>query len=166
MRDVPESRHRQTAKSGLSEGRQFSLTSIREAQRIVVRACGRLVLGHGAHEPLWASQLDQSAVTDVALDLSCVSDLDARGLGVLATLVRRARQRGTTVSVIAASRVVQRLGEMTGLDRALHGGWSERTGVFGCGARARPSSVHSAVVLDVTGPPGSHEVLKAIIEPA
>src|ERR1700752_1920777 len=110
MRDVLESTHRQTAKSGLPEGRQFSLISIREAQRIVVRACGRLVLGHGADEPLWASQLDQSAATVVALDLSCVSDLDARGIGVVATLIRRARQRGTTVSVIAASRVVQRLG--------------------------------------------------------
>lgn len=136
MRDLPESTHRQTATNGLSEGSQFSLTSIREAQRIVVRACGRLVVGHGAHEPLWASQLDQSAPTDVALDLSCVSDLDARGLGVLATLVRRARQRGTTVTVIAASRVVQRLGEMAGLDRALHGAWHARTGVFGGGTRA------------------------------
>jgi ABC-type transporter Mla MlaB component len=108
-----------------------------------VRACGRLVLGHGADESLWASQLDQYAATDVALDLSCVSDLDARGLGVLATVVRRAGQRGTTVSVLAASRVVQRLGELMGLDRALHGAWNERTGVFGCGGRARPSNVHS-----------------------
>jgi anti-anti-sigma factor len=145
MRDVPESIHRKTAKIGLLEGRQFSLMSIREARRIVVRACGRLVLGHGADEPLWASQLDESAATDVALDLSCVSELDARGLGVLATLVRRARQRGTTVSVIAASRVVQRLGEMTGLDRALHGAWSERTGVARCGASARPAGRNSAV---------------------
>ena len=121
MRVVPESIHRKASKGGLSEGRQFSLTSIREAQRIVVRACGRLVLGHGADEPLWASQLDQSAATEVALDLSCVSDLDARGVGVLATLVRRARQSGTSVSVIAASRVVQRLTAMTGLGRVLPG---------------------------------------------
>ena len=151
MRDVPGSRHRQTAKSGLSGGRQFSLMSIREAQRIVVRACGRLVLGHGAHESLWASQLDQSAVTDVALDLSGVSDLDARGLGVLATLVRGARARGTTVSLIAASLVVQRLGEMTGLDRGLHGAWNERTGLFGCGAGAPLSRGHSARRTSVVG---------------
>ena len=136
MRDLPESTHRAAVDRDPSRGRQFSLMSIREAHRMVVRACGRLVLGHGAHDPLWASHLDQSAVTDVALDLSCVSDLDARGLGVLATLVRRARQRGTTVTVIAASRVVQRLGEMAGLDRALHGAWHARTGVFGGGTRA------------------------------
>jgi len=130
MRTVIESIHRKTAKIALSEKRQFSLTSIREAHRIVVRACGRLVLGHGADEPLWTAQLDQSAATDVALDLSCVSDLDARGLGVLATLVRRAAQRGATVSVIAASAVVQRIGKLAGLDRALHGAWDERTGRF------------------------------------
>ena len=142
MRDIPDSIHRQTAKNRLSQGRQFSLTSVRETQRIVVRASGRLVLGHGADEQLWASQLDQSA-TDVALDLSCVTDLDARGLGVLATLVRRGRQRGTTVSLIAASHVVQRLGAMAGLHGALPGGWSERRGLLGCGARTRPSSGHS-----------------------
>ena len=88
---------------------------------MVVRASGRLILGHGAHEPLWLSHLDQATSTDVALDLSCVNDIDARGLGVLAALTRRARQRGTTLSVIAASGIVQRLGEMTRLDRALPG---------------------------------------------
>ena len=126
MRNLRESRRQPTERDGLSRGRQFSLMSIREAQRTVVRACGRLVLGHGAHERLWASHLDQATLTDVALDLSCVNDVDARGLGVLAALARRARQRGTTVSVIAASRVVQRLGEMTRLDRALTGAWHER----------------------------------------
>ena len=43
-------------------------------------------------------------------------DVDARGLGLLAGLVNRARERGTIVSVIAASRVVQRLANMTRLD--------------------------------------------------
>jgi anti-anti-sigma regulatory factor len=140
--------HRKTAKGELAEGCQFSLMSIREAQRIVVRARGRLVLGHGADEHLWVSQLDHSAATNLALDVSCVSDLDARGLGLLATLVRITRERGTTVSVIAASRV-QRLGKMTGVDQALHGTWSERTRVFRCGAR--PSSLHSAGRRSVVG---------------
>jgi anti-anti-sigma factor len=106
--------------------RQFSLTSFRQAQRIVVRACGRLILGHGADQDLWAPHVDQTTATNVALDLSCVDDVDARGLGVLADLVRRARERGTILSVIAASRVVQRLVEMTRLDRALPGAWHER----------------------------------------
>jgi anti-anti-sigma factor len=136
--------------SGSPDGRQFSLTSIRETGHVVVRACGRLVLGHGADEPLWAAQLDQSADSDVALDLSCVSDLDARGLGVLAALVRRARQRGTSVSVVAASRVVQRLGELTGLDRALRGAWTERTGA-GCRAPGRAPAGGRDAVLGLCG---------------
>lgn len=37
MRHVTESIHRKAGKSGLSEGRQFSLTSFREAQRT---SCG------------------------------------------------------------------------------------------------------------------------------
>jgi ABC-type transporter Mla MlaB component len=49
--------------------------------------------------------MDADTSKNVALDLSCVNDVDARGLGLLAGLVDRARGRGTTVSVIAASRV-------------------------------------------------------------
>jgi anti-anti-sigma factor len=109
--------------------RQFSLTSFREAQRVIVRACGRLILGQGADQGLWAAHVDEKA-TSVALDLSCVDDVDARGLGVLAGLVRQSRERGTTLSVIAASRVVRRLAEMTHLDQVLPG--TSRTGVFGC----------------------------------
>jgi ABC-type transporter Mla MlaB component len=145
MREVQELGRLQRSRRS-SRVRQFSLTSFREAQRTVVRACGRLVLGHGAHEPVWAPHLDQTTATVVALDLSCVNDVDARGLGLLAGLVRRARQRGTTVSVIAASRLVQRLGKMTRLDRALTGAWHERIGVLSCRAvGARPTTVHPAM---------------------
>jgi anti-anti-sigma factor len=112
--------------------RQFSLTSFHEAQRVVVRACGRLILGEGADQDLWSEHLDQATATNVALDLSCVNDVDARGLGLLAGLVNRARERGTILSVIGASRVVQRLGTMTRLDRALPGIWHERSGLLGC----------------------------------
>jgi anti-anti-sigma factor len=113
---------------------------------MIVRACGRLVLGQGADEPFWSSHLEQATATDVALDLSCVNDVDARGLGVLATLVRRARQRGTAVSVIAASRSVQRLAELTRLDRALPGAWNERIGILRCRtARTSPEKAQAAV---------------------
>jgi hypothetical protein len=53
-------------------------------------------------EPLWARHLEQATATNVALGLSCVNDVDARGLGLPASLVRRARERGTILSVIAA----------------------------------------------------------------
>ncbi len=144
MRDERETSQRETERDGMSNASQFSLMSFREAQHMVVRACGRLVLGHGAHERLWALHLEQTAATDVALDLSCVNDVDARGIGVLATLARRARQRGTTVSVIAASSVVQRLVEVTRLDRAIPGAWNKRIGLLSCGAARRAlARVHS-----------------------
>ena len=128
MRGIRESRNSQTS-SRSSRVRQFSLTSFREAQRIVVRACGRLIVGQGADQELWAAHVDEATATNVALDLSCVNDVDARGLGVLAGLVNRARGRGTIVSVMAASRVVQRLAEVSRLDLAVPGAWHERTGV-------------------------------------
>jgi ABC-type transporter Mla MlaB component len=78
--------------------------------------------------------VDEATATTVALDLSCVNDVDAGGVGLLAGLVDRARQRGTILSVMAASRVVQRLGKMTRLDRALPGAWHERSGILECRA--------------------------------
>ncbi len=127
MRSIRESRNFQTG-SRSSRMHQFSLTSFREAQRIIVQACGRLILGQGADQDLWAAHVDQATATNVALDLSCVNDVDARGLGVVAGLVDRARGRGTIVSVIAASRVVERLARMTRLDRAVPGAWHQRVG--------------------------------------
>jgi anti-anti-sigma factor len=139
MRGIRESRNFQTS-SRSSRVRQFSLTSFREAQRMVVRACGRLTVGQGADQDLWAAHVDEATGTHVALDLSCVNDVDARGLGLLAGLVNRARGRGTIVSVMAASRIVQRLGEMTRLDRALPGAWHERSGVLGCHVAGKRST--------------------------
>jgi ABC-type transporter Mla MlaB component len=139
MRGIRESRNFHTS-SRSSRVRQFSLTSFREAQRMVVRACGRLIVGQGADQDLWAAHVDEATGTNVALDLSCVNDVDARGLGLLAGLVNRARGRGTIVSVMAASRVVQRLGEMTRLDRALPGAWHERSGVLGCHVAGKRST--------------------------
>lgn len=109
----------------MSDDRQFSLVSVREAQRVILRAYGRLVLGHGADEPLWAPHLNRSGSLDVALDLAGVTDIDARGLGLLMSVTRCGRRRGMTLSVTAASRVVQHLAEVTHLTRVLPGRWHE-----------------------------------------
>lgn len=117
-----------------SSARQFSLTSFRQAQRVVLRACGRLILGQGADRALWARHVDEATTAEVALDLSCVNDVDAKGLGLLAGLVDHARRRGTRVSVVAASRVVQRLAMLTHLDGVMSGAWDERAGGVSCRA--------------------------------
>lgn len=112
--------------------RQFSLSAVRDATRVVIRACGRLTLGHGAEDALWASQIDAAGGAAIALDLSCVTQFDARGLGVLANLASRALQRGAGLSVIGASRVAQRLARLTRLDVAIPGNWNGRSGAPGC----------------------------------
>ena len=150
MRGVRESKNPQTSGRS-SRVRQFSLTSFRQAQRVIIRACGRLILGQGADQDLWARHVDEATAAEVGLDLSCVNDVDARGLGLLAGLVNRARGRGTIVSVVAASRVVQRLAEMTRLDVVLPGAWHEQMKVLGCraaglaGHRTRAVAEHHPV---------------------
>jgi anti-anti-sigma regulatory factor len=145
MREEHDTRHEHLPVILTSRSGQFSVSSIREARRVVVRACGRLVLGHGAHRPTWTSHLDVDAGTSVALDLSCVNDVDARGVGVLADLVRRSLQQGVTMSVIAASGVVQRVAELTRLNRALPGTWSQQRGALSCvDARRNPIRTHLA----------------------
>ena len=136
MRDVGESRPRQTETGGLARGRQFLLMSIRDAQRMVVRALDDgvdddrpfLVMEFVRGESL-ADYLEREGrmAIDLALDLSCVNDNDARGLGVLAAVARGARQRGITVSVIAASSRVQRLVD------------TPRSSIAGCVERADQS---------------------------
>ena len=111
---------------------QFWLASVREAGRVAVRASGRLVLGHGAEEAVWALHLGLDSGSRVTLDLSCVKDVDARGLGVLAGLAGDALERGVPMSVTAVSSVVQRVAEITRLDRVLPGDWSQRTNVPTC----------------------------------
>lgn len=105
--------------------RHFQLSSLRDRQRTILRACGRLIVGHGASTELWASHLDAADGSPVDLDLSCVTDVDAGGIGVVADALRRAAQRGITMSVVAASQVVDTLVRLTRLDRAI-AAWPER----------------------------------------
>lgn len=109
----------------------FSTSAIREAGRLVIRLCGPLTFRGGAADKEWGAQLDSAAGTDVALDLSCVTDLDARGVGMLAEWAGRALQRGRRVSVAAASAVSERLAVLTGLDKALPGEWHRRSRAAG-----------------------------------
>jgi anti-anti-sigma factor len=112
--------------------RHFSMSAVREATRVIVRACGRLTLGDGAEHALWRSQLGAARGGEVALDLSCVTQVDARGLGVLADLAGRALQQGIRLSVVGASRATQRLAQLSRLDQAIPGNWTERSATSEC----------------------------------
>jgi anti-anti-sigma factor len=84
---------------------------------------GRLVLGYGARWLTWAPIVDTVARGPLRLDLAGVTDLDAAGLGVLARLVRRARYRGQSCTVVAAAPRVRRLLVLTQLDGPLGLPW-------------------------------------------
>lgn len=98
---------------------------------MIVYACGRFVLGHGASAVLWMPHIERASNVAVELDLACVTDIDAAGLGVLAGFFRRAARNGLRISVVAASDVVNRVATLTRLDQAIPGTWNTRWATVG-----------------------------------
>jgi hypothetical protein len=93
--------------------RDFALAAAPAPGRLVVKASGRMVVGHGADSGYWRACLHQAG--DLLVDLSAVTALDARGVGVLASLVRGVTGRGGRFRVVAASPRAERVLEVTGL---------------------------------------------------
>jgi anti-anti-sigma factor len=91
----------------------------------LLQACGALVVNSDV------SAFEREPSTRprrIAWDLSRVSDIDARGVGVLADAARRAGERGVRVTVRAASAVVHRLATLARLDTVIAGDWHLRRG--------------------------------------
>jgi anti-anti-sigma regulatory factor len=103
---------------------QFQLISTAGPNGLLVRACGRLSLGHGALDCLWEPHIRRGC--RVSLDLTEVTEVDACGLGVLAALAQRARQDGIAISVAGASPAVRSLATVVHLDQILGGDWGAR----------------------------------------
>jgi anti-anti-sigma factor len=91
----------------------------------LMQTCGALVLNSESSNWLLEPGVGPRRIT---WDLSRVSDIDARGLGVLADAARRARDRGVHLSVLAASAVVHRLAALAKLDTVIPGDWNARGG--------------------------------------
>ena len=108
----------------MAEQPQFQLISTAGPNGLVVRACGRLSLGHGALDGLWEPHIRRGC--RVSLDLTEVTEVDACGLGVLAALAQRAQQDGIALSVAAASPAVSSLAAVVHLDQILAGNWGGR----------------------------------------
>jgi ABC-type transporter Mla MlaB component len=109
---------------------QFQLISTPGPNGLLVRAFGRLSLGHGASDGVWEPHIRRGC--RISLDLTEVTELDARGLGVLVALARQAQQDGIAISVAGASPAVSSLAAVVHLDQVLGGNW-------GVG-RARPAA--------------------------
>jgi ABC-type transporter Mla MlaB component len=94
--------------------RHFALATTPAPGRLLVKATGRMVVGHGADPGHWRASLALQP-GDVLVDLSGVTALDARGVGVLASLVRGVTGRGGRLRVVAASPRAERVLAITGL---------------------------------------------------
>lgn len=97
----------------------FTANCVRDANQVLVRVSGRLNPPEAALP--WTDCLQQPA-RDIRVDLGGVTEIDARGLGMLAELTRRMRAHGGRVAIVSASPRVQRLLRLTHLDALLEAG--------------------------------------------
>jgi anti-anti-sigma factor len=101
-----------------SQPTPFTTDCVRSAGQVLLRVSGRLVETRKSI-PEWGPCLQRLAAADVRIDLAGVTELDARGLGMLAELTRETRAAGGHVAVVSASPRVKRLLELTHLDAVL-----------------------------------------------
>ena len=115
----------------------FTADCVRNANQVLLRVSGRLVDPRPA-TPNWHECLQRLAEADVRVDLGAVTEIDARGLGMLAELTRQTRAGGGRLSVVSASPRVRRLLRLTHLDGLL------ATDPAGSDATGRPRGVKAA----------------------
>lgn len=96
----------------------FTADCLRASGYVLLRVQGKLVDARRL-TPDWDACLTRLAGEHVRVDLGGVTDIDARGLGMLAELTRETKAFGGRVSVVCASRRVRRLLEVTHLDALL-----------------------------------------------
>jgi anti-anti-sigma factor len=84
---------------------------------ILLRMSGRLV-DPAPRSVEWDAAVRRAAGAHVCVDLAGVTQMDARGLGMLADLVRDARASGGSMSVLYANARVRRLLDITRLSQA------------------------------------------------
>ncbi len=105
---------------GTTETTPFTAECTRQADQVMLRVSGRLVDSR-RDATSWSACLRQLAAADVRVDLGAVTEIDARGLGMLAELTRETRARGGRVAVVSASPRVRRLPTLTHLDSLIEG---------------------------------------------
>ena len=93
-------------------------------EEVVVLACGAFTPHPHEDRRLWDGL---TAAGHLTLDLSLVTNLDAAGVGLLASAAERAMAGGASVSVRAASEIAHRLARLARLDTVVPGAWHERS---------------------------------------
>jgi anti-anti-sigma factor len=107
--------------NGAVQPTTFSANCERHANQVLLRVSGRLVDPRQDAET-WDACLQRLAAPEVRIDLGAVTEIDARGLGMLAEITRATRAAGGRVAVVSASPRVRRLLEVTHLDALLDEG--------------------------------------------
>jgi anti-anti-sigma factor len=94
----------------------FEVVTVRGGAATILSCRGRLVAEHGAAALRCAARRELSAGRLLALDLACVTQLDARGVGILAEACDVARMRGARILLAGANARIRRLLRLTHLD--------------------------------------------------
>jgi anti-anti-sigma factor len=94
----------------------FEVATVRSGSATILSCRGRLAAGHGAEALRCAARRELSAGRLLALDLALVTQLDARGVGVLAEASDVAHQRGARILLVGANARIRRLLRLTHLD--------------------------------------------------
>lgn len=100
----------------------FQADCVRNAEQVILRFSGRLMVDPEAGPPGWQACFDRVSVPAVSLDLGDVTAIDATGLGLLAEVVRTARSQGRRLELLAASPRVRTILSLTRLDTLVGGG--------------------------------------------
>ena len=97
----------------------FGIEVVRTDDRAVLCCRGRLVLEHGAPVLRDTARRELSTARSLALDLGSVTQIDARGIGVLAELCAAARDAGSIIVLASAERRVRHLLRLARLDESI-----------------------------------------------
>jgi anti-anti-sigma factor len=107
--------------TGAVQPKPFTANCVRTADQVMLRVSGRLV-DPEQDQATWRNCLPRLTAAEVRVDLGGVTEIDARGLGMLAELTRETRAIGGRIAVVSASPRVRRLLNLTHLDGLLDGG--------------------------------------------
>lgn len=97
----------------------FSVSSARHDEEVVVRVCGELDLTTAAEAEAHIREVEASGATTVTLDLRELRFMDSTGLRIVLAADSRARREGRRLLVIPGPESVHRVFRIALLDRRL-----------------------------------------------
>jgi anti-sigma B factor antagonist len=97
----------------------FDLDISRQDDALLVAVVGEFDLGSTAEFDRVLAEVAGDSLGSVEIDLRKVTFIDSTGLRMLVETERKARQRGIDVRIVRGGHAVQRVFQLTGLDKVL-----------------------------------------------